>query len=303
MDARAELKSNIITSIIVFTLIAGFVLYTVRKLAKIDEEKNRQLADTLGELKVKNKDITDSINYARRIQAALIPKNEEIAASLKNYFMFYEPRDVVSGDFPWYYKKDHYIYIAAVDCTGHGVPGAMMSIIGCLLLNDIINNDGYPTAAEMLNSLHKSVVETLKQNSEDGIADGMDAGICRIDTRDGEVCYSGAHRPLYHLVNGEIIQFKGDKYPVGGVQYKGENSFEDHILAPKKGESIYFFSDGLPDQFGGEGGKKYGPKRIRDLIIENDQFETFEDKFKTAYLNWKGSTKQTDDILMIGIKF
>ena len=260
------------------------------------------MALAFSEVKSKNKDISDSINYAKRIQQALIPKQKVVNEHLSNSFMFYEPKDVVSGDFPWFYKKGDYAYLAAVDCTGHGVPGAMMSVIGHLLLNDIINNDGFLTPSEVLNKLHSAVVETLKQDSEDGIADGMDLAMCRIDLKTNEVLYSGAHRPLYLLRNKEIEQFKGDKYPIGGVQYNGKNSFSDHKINPKEGESIFFFSDGLPDQFNVED-RKFGPKRIRNIISEMDNFEEMENKFRSSYFDWKGDVSQTDDILLIGIKF
>ena len=253
-----------------------------------------------------NRKITDSINYAKRIQNAIIPMRHEIANDIHNFFLFYKPKDVVSGDFPWYFKKGNLIYFAAVDCTGHGVPGAMMSLIGYLLLNDIVDDIVDLTPSEILDELNNGVVRTLKQNQEGNSAvDGMDVAFCRIDLQSMELQYSGAHRPLYFVRNGELIQYKGDKYAIGGRQYKGEEKFTNHIIKIEKNDSIFFFSDGLPDQFGGPENFKFGPKRIRDLIEENvnKSMPEIEQIFENEFENWKGNEPQFDDVLMIGIRF
>lgn len=303
-EARVELMNNLSIFVVFFLLITGFILYIVRRLSQLDEEKNQQLSDAFGELKIKNKDITDSINYALRIQSALIPHPEDIKKHLPKSFMFYEPKDVVSGDFPWFYKQDHYIYFAAVDCTGHGVPGAMMSIIGCLLLNDLANNEDALEPGELLNRLHKSVVSTLKQKPGKSVADGMDMAMCRIDLNNCEVHFAGAHRPLYHLKKeGELEQIKGSPYPIGGMQYRNKNNFKNKVVKIQDGDSIYFFSDGLPDQFGGSDQRKFGPKRIREIITETEDFSNLKSTIHHEYTEWKGDTKQIDDILLIGVKF
>lgn len=271
-----------------------------------ERELKEELSNTKGLVEEKNKKIQDSINYAKRIQKAIIPKQSELSDALGDYFMFYKPKDTVSGDFPWLFVRDKFVYIAAVDCTGHGVPGAMMSLIGFLLLNNVMGNHEAPLPSQILNELHREVVNTLRQNDEENsAADGMDVAICRIDKTSGEVMYSGAHRPLYHCVDSEIIQFKGDKYPVGGMQYKGKNTFTDSEVRVNKGEAIYFFSDGLPDQFGGPEKLKFGPKKIRDLIIENNTKPMSEQEriFTDAFNDWKGDIGQIDDILLVGIKF
>ncbi len=253
-----------------------------------------------------NRKITDSINYAKRIQHAIIPVKEEISEDLKEFFMFYKPKDVVSGDFPWYYKKDDLIYFAAVDCTGHGVPGAMMSLIGFLLLNDIVNDIVDWSPSEILDRLNDGVVETLKQNKEGNAAvDGMDVAICRIDLKNDELQYAGAHRPLYFVRDGELEQYKGDKYPIGGRQYKGDAKFANHSIKIKPDDSIFFFSDGLPDQFGGPENFKFGPKRIRETIVENADkpMEEIGAIFETKLEDWMGEQSQFDDVLLIGIRF
>lgn len=253
-----------------------------------------------------NKKILDSINYAKRIQKAIIPRDQELEKALGDYFMFYNPKDVVSGDFPWLYEKDGYIYIAVVDCTGHGVPGAMMSLVSFLLLNAIAGNDHLQTPGEILNALHFNVVKTLRQDeSWNKAADGMDVAMCRIKVKTGEIFYSGAHRPLYRLTKGEIIQYKGDKYPIGGTQYKGENKFSDINFVANPGDSVYFFSDGLPDQFGGKRKMKFGSKRVRDLILEhgNKSMKEQQKIFSNTFNDWAKGEKQIDDVLLIAKRF
>lgn len=183
-------------------------------------EALEELTETKKLVDAQHKSITDSIDYASRIQDAIIPKIEDIKDKFTDIFIYHKSKDVVSGDFPWIFENERYIYIAAVDCTGHGVPGAMMSLIGHLLLNDLARH-GSLTPAELLDHLHNGVVRTLKQDIEGKqTADGMDVALCRIDRVTNEVQYSGAHRPLYHITKGELVLYAGDKYPIGGNQYK-----------------------------------------------------------------------------------
>lgn len=272
-----------------------------------ERELKQELQKTKTIAEKQHKKIMDSINYAQRIQHAIIPSEETLNDLLGNYFMIYKPKDVVSGDFPWVYEKGDFVYIAVVDCTGHGVPGAMMSLIGALILHEVVNdNEEYETPAQVLNELHAGVVATLKQDSEGNkAADGMDVAICRINRSTNEVLFSGAHRPLYHLHNGELLEYKGDKFPIGGMQYKGNNHFIDHKVEILKDDSIYFFSDGFPDQFGGPNCLKYGPRRIRELIVnhKNKSMKEMEEVFNENFDSWKSDNQQIDDVLMIGVKF
>lgn len=272
-----------------------------------ERELKQELQTTKALVEEQNKKILDSINYARRIQQAIIPRNELLDELLGEHFVFYKPKDVVSGDFPWVYELKNHVYVAAVDCTGHGVPGAMMSLIGFLLLNDVVHHEEkVKEPNEVLRELHEGVVRTLKQDDPNNkAADGMDIALVRINKETGEIAYSGAHRPLYHLHNGELTEYKGSKFPIGGNQYGGKNSYENHSFKVNKGDSIYFFSDGLPDQFGGPEKLKYGPKRIRRQITENTDksMQELNEFFNESFYDWMGDMKQIDDVLLLGIKF
>ncbi len=260
------------------------------------------------EIQDKNRKIEDSINYAQRIQTSILPDNRVIREFIPNSFIFYRPRDVVSGDFPWYFKRGDDIYIAAVDCTGHGVPGALLSFIGYFLLNNIVNHDKELTASSITDELHYSVRKTLKQEDSGAEArDGMDIAFCKINYDKKELQYAGAHRPLYLLRNGELEEFKGDRKAIGGIPHrkKKEKDFTNYIINIKRGDKIFFFSDGLSDQLGGPEIKKYSPRRIREKIVENkdltmDEFNTF---FVNDFKEWMGDHKQIDDVLLIGIEF
>ncbi|MCQ2250941.1 MAG: PAS domain S-box protein [Bacteroidales bacterium] len=262
------------------------------------------------EIEEKNKSITESINYAQRIQSAIIPSLDAIEARLPKFFMFYRPRDVVSGDFPWFFEKDDNIYIAAVDCTGHGVPGALLSFIGYFNLNMIADHAEAMTAGEVLDHLHLGVRKTLKQDSEEQEArDGMDVALCKINFQTRTLDFSGAHRPLYYLNSQrELVQYKGTAQAIGGKpprKGREEKKFENFAITFNPGEKIFFFSDGLPDQIGGDDGRKYRPGRIKELIEGNPEFtmQQYKELFEKDFLEFKGSHKQVDDILLIGIEF
>ncbi len=262
------------------------------------------------EIEEKNKSITESINYAQRIQSAIIPSLDAIAVRLPKFFMFYRPRDVVSGDFPWFFEKDDNVYIAAVDCTGHGVPGALLSFIGYFNLNIIADHADALHAGQVLDQLHLGVRHTLKQDSDEQEArDGMDIALCKINFETGILHFSGAHRPLYYLnAQRELIQYKGTAQAIGGKpprKGKDEKKFEDYEIKFQPGEKCFFFSDGLPDQIGGEEGRKYRPGRIKELIETNPELSMpqFKELFERDFLEFKGNNKQVDDILLIGIEF
>jgi PAS domain S-box-containing protein len=254
----------------------------------------------------KNKKINESINYSKRIQNAVIPDNKAITNIFKDSFIFYYPKDVVSGDFPWMMEKGEEIYVAAVDCTGHGVPGAMLSLVGNFLLNDIIRNGNSLSPATILDKLDEMVNKTLATEKNDSqIKDGMDIALCKINIKTKKLEYSGAHRPLYHVsAKAELNEFKGDKWAIGGGVYRNQTKFTNYEMNLKKGDSVYIFSDGLPDQFGGPNSRKFGPQRIKEVILSNNQdMELTHKAIKGEFQSWMGDQKQTDDVLLIGIKF
>jgi len=260
------------------------------------------------EIQDKNRKIEDSINYAQRIQSSILPDVRVVRESLPKSFVYYKPRDVVSGDFPWFFRRGDEIYIAAVDCTGHGVPGALLSFVGYFLLNSIVDHERKLSASEICDMLHFGVRKTLKQEMEDAEArDGMDIAFCKINHKDKEVQFAGAHRPLYLLRNSELTEYKGDRKAIGGIPHrkKEEENFTNYTINYKRGDKIFFFSDGLPDQLGGPEDKKYSPKRIRDLIAENNNLpiEKYSNLFASDFEKWKGDGKQIDDVLLIGIEF
>lgn len=260
------------------------------------------------EIQDKNRKITESINYAQRIQTSILPNNRTIRQYLPKSFIYYKPRDVVSGDFPWFFVKDDYVYIAAVDCTGHGVPGALLSFIGYFLLNNVVDHDVTYTAGTILDLLHYGVRKTLKQDRPDAEArDGMDMALCKINVKKKELHFSGAHRPLYLVRGGELIEYKGDRKAIGGIPHPRieEKDFTNHHIELQPGDKIFFFSDGLPDQTGGESNKKFGPAKVRELIMSNQQLTMpqYNNLFSSEFDAYMGQHKQVDDVLLIGIEF
>jgi PAS domain S-box-containing protein len=257
------------------------------------------------EVQNKNKKITESINYAKRIQTAILPNSRVISKALPDSFILYKPRDVVSGDFPWFMQVKDDIFIAAVDCTGHGVPGALLSLIGYFLLNDIVRSRKITEPGKILDLLDEGVTTTLRQDEDSTTKDGMDIALCKINMTTGEVEYAGAHRPLYIMKAGVMEEVKGNKFPIGGGIFKNQTNFTNTKIKLNPGDSIYYSSDGFPDQFGGPEGRKFGPKRTREIIerVHKEPMTEALKVFDHEWESWRGDHKQTDDVLLIGIKF
>lgn len=260
------------------------------------------------EIQEKNKAVAESINYARRIQTAILPNTKFIQEFLPKSFIFYRPKDVVSGDFPWFFKKGDDLFIAAVDCTGHGVPGALLSFIGYFTLNNVVDHYDNIDAGVVLDKLHEGVRTTLKQDRIDTDArDGMDIALCKINLKKNILEFAGAHRPLYLLRGNELTQYKGSHKAIGGIPLgkKPEADFENHLINLEPKDRVFFFSDGLPDQVSGETGRKYQASRIRDLLVEHYDVEIYdyEKIIYDDFMAYKGDYKQVDDILLIGIEF
>ncbi|MDX2190683.1 MAG: 7TM diverse intracellular signaling domain-containing protein [Bacteroidota bacterium] len=251
-------------------------------------------------------EVTDSIVTSKFIQDSILPPLDLINDYFKSFFVFYKPKDIVSGDFYWFYHRNGITYIAAVDCTGHGVAGAFMSLIGYNLLNQIVDKGLTITPGEILTQLSENLVTTLHQDKEGAMSkDGMDISLCMIDKRNNKIHFAGANNPLYILRNGDIIQIKGDKFGIG-LQRGGRNAtFVNNEIDIQKDDQFYIFSDGFAGQFGGEGGaNKFLYNHFRELLVKVSTMP--EDKrlmaIETTFNQWKGNTEQTDDIMVIGFE-
>lgn len=270
--------------------------------AEIHRLKNVELKKAYAEIEDKNKNILDSINYARRIQQAILPGDSEIKKLLPDSFVLYMPKDVVSGDFYWIENKNNKILFAAVDCTGHGVPGAFMSMIGNTLLNEIVNDKRITVPGEILSQLREGIIKSLKQTGETGEnQDGMDIALCALD---GIVLeYAGANNPLWVVNKNGMMEIKADKQPIG-IFHGDPKPFTNHTIKLNKGDCIYIFTDGYADQAGGEKSKKFMYKRLQELITDNYEKVMDEQKkiFSQTLNEWKGNLEQVDDILLIGVR-
>jgi serine phosphatase RsbU (regulator of sigma subunit) len=252
----------------------------------------------------KNKDITASISYASRIQHAMLPEPKEIKGLSKNCFILYLPKDIVSGDFYWFTHINKKLIIAAADCTGHGVPGSLMSMLGISLLEEIVKNREINESGQILDELRKDILRALHQNSKcQETKDGMDISLCIIDRTKKNIQYSGAYNSLYLVRNNELIEYRADRMPIGVSVLSGKN-FESQNIPYYPGDIIYMFSDGYADQFGGPDNKKFKYSALKTILTEintlplNRQKKLLEKQFN----DWKGNSVQTDDVLILGYK-
>lgn len=251
-----------------------------------------------------NNAMTDSIHYARRIQDAVLPAKDVMRFLLPKHFVFYRPRDIVSGDFFWVDKKDETVWIALADCTGHGVPGAFMSMLGISLLNEISGQYSGQPINEIMDELRDQVIASLGQTGDKYEArDGMEMGLVAINPRTREIQFTGAMHNLYTFRKGELVVIRGDRMPVG-IHSEGSTLFSSHKLKLDRGDALYMFSDGYADQFGGKYRKKYGSARLKTLLTQLQQNIMHDQKeaIKKEFDQWKGDQEQIDDVLMIGIK-
>ena len=252
----------------------------------------------------KNKDITDSISYARKIQHAILPSNELIKSHIPNSFVLYMTKDIVSGDFYWFTHFEDCSIIAAVDCTGHGVPGAFMSLIGHNQLNRIVNEEKIIDPKDILLELNNGVLGVLHKNESES-KDGMDIAICKINHKKNTLEYSGAMRPLW-IINkaGELTEIKADKIPIGTKQKDRDETiaYTTHTIETNKGDTFYIFTDGYADQFGGAKDKKYSSGKFKELLVKNSKldFASQDKNIKQEHFEWKDNYEQVDDILIIG---
>ncbi|MDW8334350.1 MAG: SpoIIE family protein phosphatase, partial [Bacteroidia bacterium] len=253
----------------------------------------------------KNHEILDSILYAKRIQEAMMPQAELLRQWLAQSFVLFKPKDIVSGDFYWFARRGNVVLVAAADCTGHGVPGAFMSMMGGSLLNQIVNEQGVCRPDQILNILNEKIKINLRQNEPGSTSkDGMDICLVAIDLDARRFSFAAANNPLYHIRDGELHEYKADKFPIGGGQYQNVE-FHGHDFDYAPGEAVYLFSDGYADQFGGPKGRKFMYKKFKELLVEIHSLPADRQReiLDRTIEDWKGDREQVDDILVIGIRF
>ncbi|PCJ01171.1 MAG: hypothetical protein COB15_01680 [Flavobacteriales bacterium] len=309
--------------IVVFSVIYGYVKMKTKRLNKSKKElenkvkerttelyeQHKELENAYSKIEENNKNITDSIKYAKRIQEAILPTNDSVRTLLPNSFVFYQPKDIISGDFYWVERVGELIYFSVADCTGHGVPGALMSIVGHGGLNQAVYGKDLSKPNEVLDFLNKLVNTTLRQKlgGKEVVRDGMDIVLCSLNMKTRELNYAGAYNPLWIVRAGKMIEIKGDRKPIGNYVVKDGKGFTNHKIQLEKGDVVYLFTDGYADQFGGKKGKKgkkYKYAQFRKFIRENAlvEMDKQEKIFKQEFDGWKGNLEQIDDVCILGIK-
>ena len=250
-----------------------------------------------------NRDLLSSIRYAQRIQRAVLPEAEQLQELLPESFILFRPRDIVSGDLYWFAEVGDRLVIAAADCTGHGVPGALLSLIGASLFQETVVEKGITDPAAILGGMRAGFAQALNRNDGGDHRDGMNVGLITLDRKANKLMYSGAYGPLYLVRNGELIEHKGDRMPIG--HHDGETlPFSQETIELRKGDRFYLFSDGICDQFGGPLGKKLRSAGLKQWLVDtaplsmDDQYQSISDRFRL----WKGKEEQIDDVLLIGLR-
>lgn len=283
----------------------AFATEQSKREAEIYQLKNVELKKANEEIEEKNREITDSIRYALRIQEAVLPQEELFNKFMPEHFIFFRPKDIVSGDFYWMTQKNHFSVIVAADCTGHGIPGAFMSMLGISFLNAIVGEMEKPKANEILEQLRAQVIKSLHQTGKEGEAkDGMDIALCVFNNKTNELEFAGAYNALYHIRNGELSEIKADRMPIA-IHWHEDLPFTNQKLQVKSGDTIYLFSDGYADQFGGPKGKKFMYKQFKNLLlsVQGYSMEKQKEILAEKFDKWKGESDQIDDVILIGIRF
>ncbi|HEY0029732.1 MAG TPA: SpoIIE family protein phosphatase [Bacteroidia bacterium] len=306
LEHGAELQQQKIVAIIgiaglvIALLIVGMVYRSYKKEKRSSEiiHKQKLVVDA------KNKEVLDSINYAKKIQQAIIPSYTELRNVFPESFVLLLPKDIVSGDFYWVIKTGQQAFFAVVDCTGHGVPGGFMSMLGTALLNEIINEKNIYEPADILDMLKLKIIMSLRQSENMSESrDGMDIALTRLNLNTMELSFAGANNSLYVLQGGKLKEFKGDKFPIG-IEGTFGQQFTQHKIKLAPGDMLYMFTDGYPDQFGGPAGKKYKYKPLEELLVKVSSLPVDEQREQLIkeHNNWKGDQDQVDDICVAGIR-
>ncbi len=312
MKNKEELQESIIQrqKLMIIGAIAGSFLILMVALLMFKMFRDKQRANIILEEKnalitSQKQEITDSIKYASRIQTAVLPTSTLISDVLPEHFVLFLPRDIVSGDFYWMTQKNDKIVLVAADCTGHGVPGAFMSMLGVSFLYEIVNKDNILQPSEILNNLRNLIKTTLSQTGKfEEQKDGMDISLCVIDKQNQKLEWAGAYNPLYQIRKGELFEYKADKMPVA-VHLNDFKPFTNHEIKYQTGDTFYMFSDGYADQFGGSDGRKFMLKRMKETfhsIWEKPMPEQKEILYK-IHMEWRGDeNEQVDDVLIVGFR-
>lgn len=285
--------------VLLLLLVVAAMLVQNSRAAKVLEKKNKVITGF-------NQKITSSIQYAQKIQHSLLPSEQLVKSYFSDAFVLYQPRDIVSGDFFWVSEVGNLKLVAAIDCTGHGVPGAFLTIMANQALRKIVYERAITSPAEILFEMHKDILTAFNQNKASLGGDGMDIGICLIDYDDRVLHFAGANMPLLHTSGTGITRIKGDRLWVGSplINAEGPNPFQQKVIPFYSTDSFYLFSDGYSDQFGGERDRKFLFSNLQKLLNEVSRLTMDEqkDKLEDALSRWKGTTAQTDDILGVGFK-
>lgn len=305
---ETELKNQklyiFIFIILIFFIFFVFIYYRTKKLNETIRIQKNEVEEKNKLVESQHKDITDSIRYAERIQQAILPPFEKWYKCLQQSFVFYAPKDILSGDFYWFEETEDFIFVAAADCTGHGVPGALISIVNYNLLNKAVLEKHIYDPAKILNAVNDWLTESLHQSFASSIVkDGMDITVISINKKTNEILFSGAFNSIYTIQNNDLVEIKGDKFPVGAFIHEEKQYFTTKSIQLKKGDSIYLFTDGYADQFGGPKEKKFKYIQFKEMLYQissqplSEQHSIIKDKFN----DWKGDLEQVDDVLVIGI--
>jgi ligand-binding sensor domain-containing protein/serine phosphatase RsbU (regulator of sigma subunit) len=319
LKLKITVKPSLYSSNLAFTfyglvaliiIYGGFRIYSRNQhktiqILKEKEKASQEVARQREELIIKNANITDSLHYAQRIIQAMLPSQKLFKRLIPDSFILYLPKDIVSGDFYWVGERNNKVFVAVVDCTGHGIPGAFMSIIGLDLIRNITKKQGIEDPAEILNRLNAGVADTFREAEGTTVSDGMDLAFCAFDLKHGTIEYAGAFNPMYIVRNNNIIEYKGDRFAVGLATEKNQQVFKSHTVKLEEGDAIYIFSDGYEDQFGGPKGKKFKSRRFRHLLMTIAHLPMDEQKkiLDDTIMSWKGNYEQVDDILLVGIRY
>lgn len=304
-EAKSRQQQALVIAGIIAVLTAILVIIIIFRFYQKEKSSKQIIAQQKNMVEAKNKEILDSINYAKKIQQAIIPSSIEMDNIFPEHFVLLLPRDIVSGDFYWIGSKLNYVFVAVADCTGHGVPGGFMSMLGTSLLNEIINEREIYEPADILDLLKLKIIMALRQSENIGeMKDGMDIALCRINKVNNELAFAGANNSMHLIRNNKLIELKGDKQPIGISHFNHTQQFIQQTFTLAKGDLIYLFTDGYPDQFGGKQGKKYKYKQLEDLLVAIHAKEMREQLviLEKEHNNWKGNLEQVDDICVLGIK-